>query len=292
MIDLRFSNVDPPEPEPSKTIYADILNLPDPMELGVCVRVFNLDDVGLYMQLAGSHANWTFNTVNFGLRASGTNYYYPKITFGSRVKPTVETTEIIQVTLNAYTDSGYSNLKWTMTRNITVFIVNSVDGSWTLDEDDDFDDGTVQGWAAQTSPQPPANIGVANDFVLSAPWSLKANNNRPTAFDTSLWIYKTFNTPDKDNVLAVADLRFDRALGVQYGFNVQILIDGVLTVYPLPQEPWPTRTFRLGFWYRFVFPLPRDSTIEIRFRFRGVSNSHPWWLYLWMDDFKIISKDD
>ena len=281
MIDLKL---------PSKTIYADILNMPDPMQLGICARIFNLDDIGLYMQLEGSHPNWTFTPVNLGSWASGTSKDIPRRAFGSRAKPAVETVEVIAITLNAYTDGGYSNLKWTMTRNITVFIVDSIDASWSLDEDDNFDDGTVQGWAASSSTPPVGGFGVANDYFLSPPWSLKATEGG-TYWFWDEWFYKSFNTADKDHVLAIADVRFEQRLGLQYYFSFQILIDGVVTVYPLPTEKYWERTFRLGFWYRFVFPLPRNSTVEIRLKYFGNSNAHPWYLDMWLDDFRIISKD-
>ena len=281
MIDLKL---------PSKTIYADIVNMPDPMKLGICFKMYNLDDVTLYMEIEGSHANWSFATTTYGSLNSGSSTYKPRRYFGTRAKPATETTEVISITLNAYTDGGYSNLKWTMTRNITVFMVKSDDGSWSLDEDDDFNDGTVQGWAGNSSTPPLGGFGVANDQFLSPPWSLKAVEGG-TYWSWDEWFYKSFNTADKDHVLAIADMRFDERIGIRTRFYVQILLDGIVTGYPLPTEFWADRTFRLGFWYRFVFPLPRNSTVEIRLKYWGQSDQHPWYLDMWLDDFKIISKD-
>ena len=70
-IELRLSDVDPPAPEPKRTIYRDIVNLPDPAKFGLTIRYFNYDDVGLYFQITGSATGYTFGTVNLGLLASG-----------------------------------------------------------------------------------------------------------------------------------------------------------------------------------------------------------------------------
>ncbi|MCL6579207.1 MAG: hypothetical protein K6T73_07455, partial [Candidatus Bathyarchaeota archaeon] len=86
-IELRLSDVDPPAPEPKRTIYRDIANLPDPVKLGLTIRYFNHDDVGLYFQITGSGTGYTFGTVNLGLLASGKNAYINLDEFASRAKP-------------------------------------------------------------------------------------------------------------------------------------------------------------------------------------------------------------
>lgn len=283
-VDLRFSDVDPPDREPRRTVYADIVNLPDPVKLGLTVRVFNYDNVSLYMKVDGYNASWSFTSNELSVLGSGSNKYYNLDEFGTKTRPASETSDTITVRLRAYTDSGYTNLKWTFERSVTVFFIKSDDGSWTLDELDNFDDGTVQGWAVGTIPDPGPSLGVANDFVLSPPWSLKANNGRPTSFSTSLWVYKTFSTPDRAMVVGIADMRFSYALGSaqKYGMNVQI--DGVTILSIASAAPWNR-------WMRFVFPLSPNSTPEITLRMNGSSTGHPWWLYQWLDDFQIISKD-
>jgi len=253
------------------------------MYLGLIIRGFNDDSVTLYMQLEASHSNWTFTPTNLGALGSGADDWYRINQFGYRTRPDSETTEIIDVTLNAYTDAGYSNLKWTFSRSITVFMLKSDDLTWDLDEYDNFDDGTIQGWAADTVENPPCHIDVAVDYLLSPIYSLKADNNRPTSFTSSMWLYKTFTTEDKDLVFAIANLRYDESLGLAPSFSASIRVNGE-TLINLPDPI-------LDKWHHLTFPLPRNSIIEIRFYFSGSSASQPWWLYMWLDDFRIISKD-
>jgi len=173
---MRFSDVDPPASEPKRTIYADTVNLPDPVKLGLVVRIFNYDEANLFMKVDGSHVNWTVTTKSLSQVLPGTNAYFNLDQFASRAKPTSETVETITVRLRAYTDVGYTDLKWTFERNITVYFIKTDDGSWTLDELDNFDDGTVQGWSGAVI-SPPSTWGVATDYVLSPPYSLKLSDH-------------------------------------------------------------------------------------------------------------------
>jgi hypothetical protein len=217
-IELRLSNVDPPATEPKRTIYRDIVNLPDPVKLGITIRYFNHDDVDLYFQITGSATGYTFGTVNLGLLASGANAYQNLDEFASRAKPSAsdlpngEKEENITLILKAYTDSGYTNLKWTYERIVTVHWINSADPAFTVDVLNNFDDGTVQGWAVTDETGNQAGyptISVVSDYVLSSPYSVKMKQ-KPVSGTVQVRarLYKSFTTPNKDTVFAVLDLRY------------------------------------------------------------------------------------
>jgi len=286
-VDLRFSDVDPPAEEPKRTVYADIVNLPDPVKLGLTVRIFNYDDVTLYMKVDGYDSSWSLTSNELGAVGSGGNAYYNLDEFGTRARPASETDDAITVRLRAYTDSGYTNLKWTFERSVHVSFIKSDDGSWTLDELDNFDDGTVQGWSGTGSGDGPPV--VATDYVLSPPYSLKMTAWF-TSFTLTQYIYKTFSTPDKAKVFAIADSRFSHGAGHSWIHRFSLKVDGVTTLYIGSTAGYPV-TAPWNRWMRFVFPLPPNSTPEIRLRLDGQSGSHPWGLYQYLDDFKIISKD-
>jgi len=305
-IDLRFSNVNPPSPEPSRSIYADILNLPDPVLLGLTVRVFNYDSVGLYMKVDGYDGAWTIPAVNLGLLGAGSNMYSNLDQMGSRARPAAALTETITIRLRAYTDSGYTVLKWTYTRAISVVFIKSDDGSWTQDFLDNFDDGTVDGWAAvKSSSYGDMTEAVATDQVLSPAYSLKGTYDlyNISGAQNEFWFYhyKTFATPNKATVYALIDVRIS-SLGDSSTYvrvkNLSVLNSTALLIYLgkpydivlsggdyIPQNRW----------LRIVVLLPSNSSVQIRvlldaLRYATAGVGEHSRIYIWLDDFKIISK--
>jgi|GEM_PF-5253699 len=294
-VDMRLSNVDPPAPEPKRTIYRDIVNLPDPVKLGLTIRYFNHDDVDLYFQITGSGTGYTFGTVNLGLLASGADAYKNLDEFASRAKPSAsdlpngEKEENITLILKAYTDSGYTNLKWTFERVVTVHWINSADPAFTVDVLNNFDDGTVQGWAARSAAGA-LGLGVVTDYVLSPPYSV-----RLSCFDGYLgsrWfeVYKSFTTPDKPKVYAIIDCRV-------WGQTISGAHSNpeYLTVYQ-GSNPfiYCGPDFPESKWVRFVVPLVKNTTAEIIIHLLATITQTPSGegvpVYLWLDDFRIISK--
>ena len=305
-IELRLSNVDPPEPDPPRTIYRDVLNLPDPVKIGITIRYFNYDDVTLYFKVTGEGAGYTFGTVELGALGSGQNAYENLDEFGSRAKPSAgeftdgEFDEDIKLILRAYTDAGYSNLKWTHERIVSVHWIKSDDASFTVDFLNNFDDGTVQGWAVadelnNNTPTYP-QIAVASDYVLSAPYSVKMTQGsyeRGADGRTRARLYKSFLTPTKNKVFGILDVRtastsgaYNNYIKIQRDTNVLVIIgeDSVADADQFPKNKW----------MRTVVPLPKNVTIEVRVvhQYRSSLPAPPPCAgYLWMDDFKIISKD-
>jgi len=298
-IELRLSEVEPPKPDEPRTIYRDIDSLPDPMQLGLTIRAFNYDDVGLYFQITGSHPDYTFGTVNLGLVGSGTDIYRNLDNFASRPRPAAETEEVITLILRAYTDAGYSDLKHTYNRSVTVIIINSQNGSWTTDVENNFDDGTVQGWSSDTDL--PAwvshSVSVVTDYVLSSPYALRLYCSS-TAFlpaQMSAWLRKTFTTPDKTNVFAIINIRLS-VLHASYDFlkHGYASRNGTLLVFlGRPYDGLTEHYMVRDKWLRIVVPLPKNTTLEVRVGIRAVRTSAIYGgaCYIRMDDFKIISKD-
>jgi len=298
-VDLRFSNVDPPAPEPKRSIYTDLVNLPNPVYLGLTVRIFNYDDVGLYMRVDGYGTGWTFATNNLGLLASGANQYYNLDNFGSRAKPASAVSETVTVRLRAYTDAGYTTLKWTFERVIDVVFIKSDDGSWTQDVLNNFDDGTVQGWAASNilnnySGYP--TLAVQTDYVLSTPYSLRMDGRPaiggPAKLESRL--YKSFTTANRNIVYAVFDVRVGGTYYGTYQWMKQVVIykDTDILVRIGVYIASNAHHMPGNKWMRYVVPLPKNTTLELRIHhvtyFSADSGTRA---YLWMDDFKIISKD-
>lgn len=301
-VELRLSDVDPPELEPKRTIYRDIVNLPDPVKLGITIRYFNHDDVGLYMQITGSGTGYTFGApVNLGLLASGANNYKNLDEFASRAKPSVgdlpdgEMEENVTLILRGYTDAGYANLKWTFERVVTVHWINSVDLAFTVDELDNFDDGTIQGWAVfdelgnYPTPDYP-KIAAVVDYILSPPYSARMEGYRSAAGTGELRsrLYKSFTTPNKPQIFAVFNVRTSTSCHQKY-----MIFSANGTTLVFIGKPYNTATvndFPINKWMRVVVPLPKDTTLEIRIIHDFYPPGVPKRAYLWLDDFMIISK--
>jgi hypothetical protein len=283
----------------------DIDNLPTPMYLSITARYFNYDNVALYFQITGLAPNYTFGTVNLGSVASGANAIQNLDHLASRPTPSASSLtkgtmqETITLTLNAYTDAGYSNLKWTFNRTVTVYWINSADPSFTVNELDNFDDGTVDGWAAEgLEGVATISCAIATDYVLSAPYSLKTTSTAtPYGYvPAQISIYKQFTTPNATKVFAVFDFRLG---DLYYGGagalkNVRIRINGNALVFigKSQDSVWTTTDYvPSNRWIRIVVPLPVNTTLTLDLfeeLFTEGFGADFW--YIWMDDFKIISQ--
>lgn len=297
-VELRLSDVDPPDPEPVRTIYRDIVNLPDPVLLGMTIRYFNHDDVGLYMQITGSGPGYTFGTVNLGLLGSGASAYQNLDEFASKAKPSVgdlpdgEMEENATLILRGYTDAGYSILKWTFERVVTVYWINSADAAFTVDFLNNFDDGTVQGWTATAEVGAVLSFNIATDYVLSPPYSAKLEYWNETSSYAISRMSKTFETPNKSKVFAIMDFRGSFLFpDTHYIRAVQIRNGGVVLVQIGEWSSAEADAMPKDKWMRVVVPLPPNSSVDLRiaaYGYRGAIPCHS--CYLWLDDFKIISK--
>jgi len=276
-----------------RSIYADLVNLPDPLKLGLTVRIFNYDSVTLYMRVDGYNAAWTFTSNDLGAVGSGSDIYRNLDQFGSRAKPAAETLESITVRLRAYTDAGYSDLKWTYERVVNVVLIKSDDGSWTEDVLNNFDDGTVQGWAATLESGGSVAVLASSTFALSPPYSLQCYTSGTGVGQTPRGrFWKSFTTPNKPTVYAIFDMRSVAGVDcrIKYRYNSQ---DGTILVYiGRPADTSSTTYIPVNKWTRVVVPLPGNTTLELRIVQHGyliqytTGPNHN----VYLDDFRIISK--
>lgn len=276
-----------------RSIYTDLVNLPDPLYLGLSIRVFNYDDVTLYMRVDGYGTGWSFTTNNLGSLASGANIRSTLDNFGTRAKPGAALTETITVRLRAYTDAAYTSLKWTYERVIDLVFIKSNDGSWIQDVLNNFDDGTVQGWARVREGGTSEDFTVATDYVLSAPYSLKLRGYSGSIYQWNGYIHKTFLTPDRAIVYAILDLRAGRQDANMHLNHLSVRRNTTELIkfgldYPTAT---PVSYFPYNKWARMVVPLPRNTSLSLRIYVYFRSSVTFRYGDLWMDDFRIISKD-
>ena len=301
MVEFRVGDPNEAFSRGHKTQYCDLRGSSDPMSLGMGVHMFNYDSVALYMQITGSGTGWTIGSWNLGSIGPGGNQYRVINGFATKPKKSGEGDDSVTVTLNAYTDAGYSDLKWTYNRVVSLFFLDSTDPSWTTDELDNFDDGTVQGWNCFNSgfsgcgyATPPACL-VSTNVFRSAPYSMLkfCNHTSSWNYETS-GFFKTFTLPDKDEIYMIADVYLthsgggmsERGFFLEHGNTKPIpqTSDGVILNLVLENIPESA-------WRRLVARLPRNVTEELRVgfkcRYQGFTNNR-----FYMDDFKIISRDN
>jgi hypothetical protein len=305
---------------PHKTIYIDIVGMPDPMLFGTTIHYYNHSDQTLYFKIFIEGVNWTSNSVALGSLTTGTNAYINLDNFSSRAKPTSATTEQLTLTLRGYTDAGYTVLFAEFTRLVTVIFIKSDDGSWITDFSNNFDDGTIQGWSGvhiatqQTPYGPPSNpvitTEVATDYVLSNPYSLKLTDkvtiNIQSGATYSVYVTgkltKQFTTANRTSY-AIFNVRLSGAFsgysvgGDKYGKLMQFLRDATMLIR-LGKDADLTQTiyFTTDKWIRVVVPLPANTTLNLNIigsvMVRQYIGGSPTYMntFIWLDDFKIISK--
>ena len=293
-----------------KTIYTDIVGMPDPILLGITVHYYNHSDVNLYMKMfIDGPSPWSSNAVELGLLNSGSNTYINLDNFTSRTKPASATTEALTLTLRGYSDAGYSILLYEFTRSLTVVFIKSDDGSWTTDFLNNFDGGTVEGWDIQTvldgglSP----TRAIATDYLLSTPYSLKGdgysnwNGNPQTTWGQQL---KILNDANELVHLGLGALIQGAATGIPRNKWMRIVVplpvNTTFTLKIFVGGAWTNANYTKTMSFQLFknFTTPNKTTvyaiINIRINYGGIHFTPPeaaqGSIYIWLDDFKIISK--
>ena len=260
------------------------------------------------MQITGSGTGYTFGTVNLGLLGAGSSAYINLDEFASKAKPAPgalpdgELEENITLTLNAYTDAGYSALKWTYERTVIVYWINSNDASFTTDYDDDFDDGTTMGWSAVDESHNQGGypiIAARTDYVLSASYSCRCDENPDTCPNhVRSRMEKAITTPNRAKVFAIINVRLHkmsgggRVCGAKY---LQIRYDGnILVQLGFYDSVAGGDNLPINKWMRIVVALPSNSSITMEIAYDvypSTCGGNGDTSYFWQDDFKVVSKN-
>jgi len=304
----------------ARTIYTDIVDAPDPCKMGITIHYYNYSDQNLYFKFFGEGPSpWVSNSSEIGLINSGIHEYKNFNNFMERTSPTIETEEWITFTLRGYSDAGYTNLVYEFSRAIIVKFLDSEDGSWTLNELDNFDDlvecddcEPQDGWYVVYEKEGHGAdaqvIDIVSDYVLSSSLALRA---RYTAYydpfrERRYRIYKEFTTPNKSEVYVIINFRWDadcpptgggvcgslkaasKYMRITWG-DTELLHIG--RQYDAVEEDY----FPRDKWMRFIVPLPKNTTEELRIivdaAIWGSGSGVYGHMYVWLDDIKIISRD-
>ena len=274
-----------------KTMIMDLVGLPDPSIFSIGVRAYNNDTIVLYFQLdAETKTGWTFTPTNLGSVSIGANIYFVAKDMASRDKPSGALEETVTFLLKAYTDAGYSNLKFTTELPQDFIFIDSSEMS--LHDEDDFDDATVMGWdkVCITAPIAQCDLGTSTAVFLSAPRSLEHLMYKSGSYELYGYIFKEFTTPSADRVFAIINIDAYDYGGTTKEFRkltIAILIDAAETIlYQLGQDAGSGDRIHRDKWLKLVVSLPAATTLTIRIYHKGYSNWSTVRLYL--DNFKIV----
>lgn len=131
------------------TIVIDRTRAADPINHTMILKIKNQGTSNIYYKITESSGSWGISSPTNGElgSVSAGSEGYKKVTI-QRALPTSDTVETIQFTLEAYSDSGYTNLIESTTFSLTAIIADV--HSWPYYTKYGFDDGTTQGWTVST----------------------------------------------------------------------------------------------------------------------------------------------
>jgi len=294
------------------TVYADIRDLPSPVQLGLRIVVTNQLGGTRYIQaqLSGGVAGqWTHNAQNLGSLADGTSAIYVIHNFSQRTSPPSPTEltngegeETLTLHVRAYTDSGYTNLDAEETLDFNLVWLDSEHSSWTVLDTDDFETDT-EGWSAyNTTPKVVTAFDRQSDVAVHGTYCLRiyGDYSGDVNYREGNWgMQKTFTIPVATKVFAILHTRA-RVYSAQYDniagmTGLYVDVDGTAVwrnhkgwVYA-PANSWVTEWW---YWHKVVIKIEGsgDKTIRV---YAHVNHPATSPAYRWdtrLDWVKIIYK--
>jgi len=154
-------------------VVLDTTYLADPFDYKMSIYIKNQSTQTLYFKVVSGSTDWTITSPTNGeLGSIGAATGAWKVVTLQRAKPTTDVTETVPLTIEVYTDSGYTNKVDQATLNINFTIANL--RAWQNVTIYDFEDGTSQGWT------------LGSDWSVSSAASVEAGGY-------SLQYYKTYS---------------------------------------------------------------------------------------------------
>jgi len=207
--------------------YICINNLKDAtLTMNIALQIKNQEDSGYYFTVekySELPAGWTVPTMYVGLinKDETKSFTYSAYRTKPASIPSGRLTESINLVVKAYYDASYTNLYSQDNFTATFHFIDRTSSVWTILYNDNFDDGTVQGWGYGGGPG--TSLGVSNDYYRSYSYSLRLIAN---GWDQA-WYVKTFNVPTTyQEAYLIFSLRSN-----SWG-NMQIRLDGVTYFKP------------------------------------------------------------
>jgi len=273
-------------------IFIDYSNLPDTIQHTFFITIRNQSVSNLYFKITSFISNWTVTSPTDGkLGEVGSGATSAFVVTISRSKPATETIDTGYLRIEAFTDSGYTNLVGYVDLNVTIYIEDLE--NWTDVIINSFDDGTQQGWSLS------GGLSIANDRSIEVGgYSIKTS--AVAGGITTFYIYKTITLPNRNKVRT----NFYKSLylysGATGGFlalkNVSVKVNDV-KVFDIPFDVIGYNvssyaSVSLG-WYKFCADLSayKGQTVTLRIEWTLSSSYALAGIISWLDRIVIAGKD-
>jgi len=274
---VEFAAVDIQAIDPQ--LYMDIRDMPATIsQITFFFSIVNNTGQTLYFKVSGvgSPTGWTWASPKLlGSLANGARarYFWPG---NSRTKPASELLgETVSLKIEGYTDSGYTIKVGEKNVSYTFDWIDSGDGTWTTDVLNNFDDGTVQGWAGSAG----TTVAASTKKYLSPNYSLQH-----ATLTGNRYIYRTITVGSGSKAYAIINFLTDHTA---IKFRHVYLVAYAKYYYAQDDSLGYTLTITLiNIWYRAVVPLTPNTTTEIQIG-DVTSGASP---NFYLDDFKVIRK--
>jgi hypothetical protein len=243
--------------------------LPSTLTMNIALQIKNQEASGFYFKIekyVDPPAGWTVTPFTIGYIDVSQTLTITYVT--SRPKPASpisggRLSETIDLVVKAYYDSGYSNLYSQDNFPVNFHFIDRTAAGWTLLYNNNFDDGTVQGWG------PSGYVTISTTYYRSYPYSLRLGGGTEVAFR------KSFTVGAFSEAYLVYALRF--SAGVFGYLTPRILFDGIEYFRPDVQPA-------TNVWYQFTIPLPSGKTTDVQM-YAAYSS-----YYAYLDDVYVIAK--
>lgn len=191
--------------------YQDIVSMPATITTSFAVKIYNYTIATLYFTVIGSGAPWSWaSAVQLGACASGANIIIHVPNLGTRSKPAAATVDGITLTFHAYSNAGYTvEVGSGYPVVVSYHWIDST--AMTLLDLDNFDGGTLEGWAAITSGGPALTFAINTGYVLSSPNSAMVEIGTvfsPYTVVYTEYIYKSFIVPAASIAYLIANVKY------------------------------------------------------------------------------------
>jgi len=300
-IELRFTANPPPEPEPDYWVCLDVASMPAKLSFGLTVFCYNSYSQELYFELSGSGENYAFTKYQVGSIKAGGKKYVILTDFFTRDNPKPISTgllkEKVTITLKAYLQSNYTQLKFEYSRPLFIKLIDSSSEAFSVALLENFEDKEVGAWSHSAPTNVIVSKSAATDFVYAGSYSLKISAKEEKDISAGhYWfeVTREVSIPATSEAYGILHLRLARD-SLTYVASIRIYANGKQVAMAGIANPTSEDYVELNRWLQFAFPLPVNKTVELKIRvdFRrecATSGGGYVYQYLWLDNLKFIYK--